>query len=107
MTTEYLPFITGCFRSVLDMVYFFFATEKLKDGFHLIHVQFHGAFEHDCAWNSLRDFEYRLVWMLLTLHFVSINFFSPSLWMSWHYCVCCGLLLEITLEIGIRSTVII
>jgi hypothetical protein len=49
MTTEYLPFITGSFKSVLDMVYFFFATEKLKDGFHLIHVQFHGAFEHDCA----------------------------------------------------------
>jgi hypothetical protein len=49
MTTEYLPFITGNFRSVLDMACIFFATEKLKDGFYLIHVQFHGAFHHDYA----------------------------------------------------------
>ena len=59
MTTEYSPFITGNFKSLLDMPYFFFATEKLKDCFHLIHVQFHGAFRHDCAWNSLH-----LLWAL-------------------------------------------
>lgn len=50
MTTEYLPFITGNFRSGLDMAcIFFFAIEKPKDGFNLIHVQFHGASHHDCA----------------------------------------------------------